>query len=1132
MNTPPRFLRLPLLLAACCMISPATAQEYSPPIAEASADAELALQTFVIPEGVQGSLLAAEPKVANPVAFYVTNDGRVYICETFRQQKGVEDNRSHMEWLNNDLRLQSVEERLAMFKKYLGADVAKYGEDHDRIRLLRDTNGDGQLDAATVFADGFNDILDGTGAGVIEVNGKVYYTCIPKLWMLEDTDSDGIADQRDALHHGYGIRVAFRGHDMHGLVRGPDGRLYFSIGDRGYNVITKEGTRLKRPDTGAVFRCDLDGSNLEVFAYGLRNPQELAFDNNGNLFTVDNNSDSGDQARLTYIVQDSDTGWRMYYQYLSDRGPWNRERMWYPYRADDQTTAVQPAWILPPLANISDGPSGFTFYPGLGLEDRYKDHFFLADFRGGSSNSGIRSFAVQAKGASFEPFDSHQYIWSILATDVDFAPDGSLYVSDWVNGWNGEGKGRIYRFEQTDEISAVKAAGVPELLAGGIAKSNTQQLLALLTHDDRRVRQEAQFALVDRASVDEILQAAASAKNEIAQRHLAWAIWQISLQSDQQTKRVLPAVLQELSQKNNDETTVQYLRVVSDVVRRHGRDVINRQQRNELNERLSQLVKSINPRIAGFAAVALGLVGTADHVEVLEQLLNVTNNTDPVIRHQAVVALAAIATRSPGAITRTAEHPNPAVRQAAVLALSRADDVDALQAMTRDSNSDVVLSAARMLLNERDGVGEEAVASLPLPPEAPPALVRRKLEAAYRIGSAWYAGKVAAIAADGSQPEAIRLVAGEMLNTWNQPQPTDTVTGRWRELPEREVEGLADAIRPNIVQILGGPPEVRKVAVEIAATHRIQGIVPTLQQIFQDQQADEELRVAAFRALSSLGDNIAELLQAAQQDPSEAVRIAALEVSVDRDPKLATPLLSAAATSGSVAMQQKALRLLGTLQTAETRQSLLAAFDRLQQDQLDPAVVLDLLVAAETDGSEVLQQQVAAYRQQQQEVGTKLAAWSECLVGGDVDQGRTVFFGRAAASCRRCHMVNGEGANVGPDLSEIGKEKDRRYLLEAIVDPNAAIAKGFETTIIVDADGRIHSGIIKEETEDVVKLMTPQGAIITVPTDEIEDRAKGLSGMPADITKGLSRDDVRDLVEYLTTLTKKQVSGEHGHTEE
>ena len=353
----------------------------------------------------------------------MTNDGRIIVCETFRQEVGVEDNRNHMNWLENDLQLESVEERAAMFRRYMGDDVQKWAKEHDRLRMLQDTDGDGTYDRDTMFADGFNDIIDGTGAGVIEHNGRIYYTCIPKLWSFADADRDGVSDDPQLLHHGYGVRVAFRGHDMHGLVVGPDGRIYFSIGDRGYNVITKEGTRLKRVDTGAVFRCDADGSHLEVFAYGLRNPQELAFDDHGNLFTGDNNSDSGDQARWVYVVQDGDTGWRMYYQYLDDRGPWNRERIWYPYRADDETTAVQPASTLPPIANLGDGPSGLTFYPGVGLPDRYQGHFFMADFRGTAGNSGIRSFTNTSKGATFELADSHQFIWSILATDVDFAPD-------------------------------------------------------------------------------------------------------------------------------------------------------------------------------------------------------------------------------------------------------------------------------------------------------------------------------------------------------------------------------------------------------------------------------------------------------------------------------------------------------------------------------------------------------------------------------------------------------------------------------------------------------------------------------------------------------------------------------------
>ena len=98
------------LHSAATMSRAVIAQEdYRPKIAEASGDAELALRGFVLPDGMSGSLLAAEPMVANPVCFTVTNDGRIIVCESFRQEVGVEDNRNHMNGLEKDLRLAAIE---------------------------------------------------------------------------------------------------------------------------------------------------------------------------------------------------------------------------------------------------------------------------------------------------------------------------------------------------------------------------------------------------------------------------------------------------------------------------------------------------------------------------------------------------------------------------------------------------------------------------------------------------------------------------------------------------------------------------------------------------------------------------------------------------------------------------------------------------------------------------------------------------------------------------------------------------------------------------------------------------------------------------------------------------------------
>ncbi len=412
-------------------------------MAPASPEASQAAKSFKVAPGPSSSLFAAEPMLANPVAFCVDERGKFYVCETFRHHAGVTDNRSHMNWLDADMACRSVDDRVAMYRKFLGKDgFAAYNVEHERVRLIEDKDGDGKADAATVFADGFKDAADGIGAGVLARKGDVFFTCIPDVWRLRDTNNDGHADVKESMSTGYGVHVALLGHDLHGLKMGPDGRLYFSIGDRGLNVTTKEGKHLFAPDCGSVLRCEPDGSNLEIFASGLRNPQELAFDDHGNLFTCDNNSDGGDKAR--WALPRRGERLRLADGLSVPRLP-HRPRRLERREGLDPRWDGQAAYIVPPIANISDGPSGLTHDPGTGLPAKYRDHFFLADFRGSNSNSGIRSFANKPKGASFELVDAEQFLWSVLATDVDFGPDGALYVSDWTNGWNKPMKGRIWK---------------------------------------------------------------------------------------------------------------------------------------------------------------------------------------------------------------------------------------------------------------------------------------------------------------------------------------------------------------------------------------------------------------------------------------------------------------------------------------------------------------------------------------------------------------------------------------------------------------------------------------------------------------------------------------------------------------
>ncbi|HEX8294974.1 MAG TPA: PQQ-dependent sugar dehydrogenase, partial [Chthoniobacteraceae bacterium] len=412
----PRLAPFLLLLASAAAEPVATPSAGAKP-AENSAElssAEAAMKKFTVAPGLQVDLWAAEPLLINPVAFSFDHLGRAFVAETGRRKTTVPDIRSLESWETANMALRTVADRLAFLQKQYPPDPTRkatrslpdrngdglfnlndWAVEGERLKLITDTNGDGRADQASVFAEGFKDVLTGVGAGVLAYGGNVFYTCVPDLWRLSG-EKAGAARQREVMLTGFGPHIVFSGHDMHGPKIGPDGKLYWSIGDTGAHVKTKEGAVLDYSDTGAVFRSDLDGKNAEMFAFGLRNPQSLAFNDLGDLFTGDNNADGGDKARWTHVVEGGDYGWRLGWQFLRKNdqqpqlGAWNSEGMW---RLDVAKTNLS---LLPPVAHIGHGPAGIAYYPGTGLPDSYREHFFLADFPG-----GIRSFKLAPAGATY-----------------------------------------------------------------------------------------------------------------------------------------------------------------------------------------------------------------------------------------------------------------------------------------------------------------------------------------------------------------------------------------------------------------------------------------------------------------------------------------------------------------------------------------------------------------------------------------------------------------------------------------------------------------------------------------------------------------------------------------------------------
>jgi quinoprotein glucose dehydrogenase len=1082
-----------------------TQKPYTPYVASASKEAEQALKSFQLAPGLTARLWAAEPLLANPVSFCFDEKGRCYVAETFRLHKGVTDDRDNMGWLDDDLANRTVADRVAMYRKHHGSKFASYETEHDRVRLVEDTDGDGVADRATVFADGFHHAADGLGSGVLARKGRVYYTCIPDLWLLQDTKGTGQADVKKSLATGFGVHVAFIGHDMHGLRMGPDGRLYFSIGDRGLNVTTREGRHLFVPDCGAVLRCEPDGANLEVVATGLRNPQELAFDQFGNLFTGDNNSDSGDAARWVYIVEGGDSGWRMGYQYgshLGDRGPFNAEKIWHLPHSD------QPAYLVPPIAHIANGPSGLTYYPGTGLDARYDNHFFLCDFRGSPGGSGVWSFTVKPKGASFELVDKEPFVWGMLATDCDFGPDGSFYVSDWVEGWGLTGKGRIYRF--ADPAHQASAAEVKKLLAEGFDQRSAPELAKLLAHPDMRVRQEAQFALVEKKEALAVLnEVATTTSNRLARLHAIWGLGQLG-----RRRQDVTAALRPLLRDPDAEVRAQIARVYGWLSEADGLDLL-------------PLLEDRVPRVQLLAALSLGqpTVRLGRPTRLLAQfwqrewralvdLLKDNADRDAYLRHAASLVMARFPVED---LAKVSKHESPAVRLAAVLALRRRGSVEVARFLD-DPEPRIALEAARAIHDV-------------LPPEEGWELAKRlgkanqselfnlrALNAHFRLGRPENAAAIAAFAAKADVAEKLRIEAVEMLGAWAKPPRRDWVTGLTQNLPERSADVAATVLRTSLESIMKGPEKLRLEAAKVAGKLGIKEVTPVLLALLQDKSVSAPSRVEAVKALATLNDpGLDQALALALADGDPHVRIEGRRILAVRDVSRALTELERALEKGELCERQAAFGLLAELKSAEADSLILRWLDRLLDHALPAELELDLLEAAGKRAAPEIQRRLARHEEKRPK-DDPLAKYRETLVGGDAEAGRKSFYYKSEVTCLKCHKIKGEGGEVGPDLAGIGSKQKRDYLLESIVLPNKQIAKGFETVVLTTSRGITHVGVLKAEDDKEIRLMTADAKLVVVAKKDIDERQTGKSAMPEDIITKLSKRELRDLLEFLASL--------------
>ena len=1134
---------------------------------------------FQVPSGLRSVVFAGNPMFANPVSVSVAEDGKVYVTQTRRRKSSNLDIRNNEDWLDTELSLKSVADREAFYRETLSPDnseanrkrVEDYNGDglHDwrdltvlseTIHELRDTDGDGVADQSTAFAEGFNTIVTGVAAGVMAFDGDVYTTIAPDVWKLKDTDGDGVADQRESIAHGFAVHIAYAGHNMHGLTVGPDGKVYWSIGDIASNYY---------PNEGAVFRCNPDGSDFEVFAHGLRNPQELAFDRYGNLFTGDNDGDFGDRERWYYVVQDGDYGWRTYWQYRvganwgaepGDYHVWNDEGLWHKWFPE------QPAWVLPPVDYIDGGPCGLSYYPGTGFGSRFENHFFLAHFTGGAGNSGVNAYLLEPRGAHFEMVKNEKFMRGAVITGVDFSPDGSgLFFADWTGGWALNEAGRVHRVfdpERTEDPEMLKAK---HWLNTDFNSLDASKILELFESPNMRVRLKAQFKLAElgEGAITHLVQRAmlnhaSDADDEalimterLARIHAVWALGQISARSPGET---IESTLKQLLQDSDPEIQAQAAKTLEYYPSALGAlvDVVNKYQG-----------QSKDARSAFFAAQSLGKFKDRSTQPVLLDLIGRLEPDQAYLRHAMVAALTHI-----GDVEMMASlmsDPSDAIRMAAVSVLRRLASPE-IEKYLNDLSPAIVLEAARAINDVPILEATPVLAGLASRPDLNwnEALGRRILNANYRLGNAEHAKAIADVAADSGRLDVLRREALIQLSRWRRPSSRDRVTGSWVPMDpaERNARDAAAALEARLAETLNGSPELQSLALSTAEALGLRLNNEQFLAWVQDTERPESSRVAALEYLVRQKDSVAEsALRFSLEDINAAPQLtgSALKTLFEMKTPIADEQLRRVLKEGNTLARRAGLEVLKQFPTQESASWTPLLAEKLNAGEVPQELVLDVFEALSVTPSEPAQIQLSHF-QQNKIANNPLGEYGMTLQGGDFERGRALFFTRSDAQCVRCHQAGGTdgalGGNVAPNLSGVGERKGREYILESILFPSRKFAEGYEQATLTFKNGETWIARILQESDDRIQVevlsktggdldatddfdsvdfdaafeeVVEVGLEVDVDSDtentvettwiklsEIESRERGLSAMPEGLQEFFSLKELRDLIEYLS----------------